>query len=226
MEASKAVAAKLLEVMKDVSAVPKKKKGGVNYEFQAWEDVLPAVRQSCIKHGLVIVPSMGASDIGTWTAKSGGESAVHNVPLRFKIIDADTGESIEAEWSGEARDVSDKGKQKAATSGMKYWLLKLFMVPDEASVATDEEAHSVAQAVRQQAKAANKKEPNPAGDWLKANKVDPEGMLMNILKVVGTRTGKGWKQVVVDYLGECKDAGDEATPHGLQAYAEGIPNGG
>lgn len=135
------VATKLAEAMRKTSHIAKVSKQGINYSFQAWDDVLPAVREAILEVGLVIVPSMGQSVITQY--HKGAEptaQSVHNVPLTFVIIDTESGECIEAEWSGESRDVSDKGKQKAGTSGMKYWLLKLFMIPDKESSDLDEQS--------------------------------------------------------------------------------------
>ena len=173
------VAQKVLKVMEEVSSIEKVKSGGVNYAFQAWADVLPAIRAACIKHGLVIVPSMGQSDIGEWQGAN-SKSATHNVPLRFLLIDADSGESIEAEWSGESRDVSDKGKQKAATSGMKYWLLKLFMVPDRESAEHDEAGTDE---IKPQAQPTGT--PTPQA-WLKHNSVSSKHPALKKL------VDKGW----------------------------------
>ena len=140
-QASAKVATKLAEAMRKTSHIAKVSKQGISYSFQAWDDVLPAVREAILEVGLVIVPSMGQSEIGEYRKnESANAQSVHNVPLTFLVIDTDSGECIEAEWSGESRDVSDKGKQKAGTSGMKYWLLKLFMIPDKESSDLDEQS--------------------------------------------------------------------------------------
>lgn len=210
---SQKVAKKILDVMKDVDVVEKTSKGGVSYKFQAWEDVLPAIRAAMLKHGLVIVPSMGPSEITEWEGK-GSKMAAHNVPLKFTLIDSDSGESLEAEWSGESRDVSDKGKQKAATSGMKYWLLKLFMVPAEDDVAHDEQAPSLA-------KAAAAQVASPMVAFFREHQVPKDSPLAEALKARGEDKA-GCDKIVSAYLSECHDCEDQPTPAGLADYIAGL----
>lgn len=223
-EAMKAVAFKIHKVMTEVTEVAKITKSGVNYSFQAWADVLPAVRAALIKHGLVIIPSMGQSDIAEWQGAN-SKSASHNVPLRFQIIDTETGACITAEWSGEARDVSDKGKQKAATSGMKYFLLKLLMIPEKADVEHDEApAPSIGDAAKKQTsrpKGAPKQDNSVAATWLKEHGIGVDTDLFKALK-----QGGDWREIVHNYLDECKSCGEEATIAGLGLYVNGMITGG
>lgn len=120
---SAAIAKKMIAVSKAVGHI---EKGGYNqhfkFKFQAWDDVLPAVRDALAEHGLWIIPSATLKD------RTGDNSMVD---LTFRIIDTDTGEEIIATWIGEGKDNQDKGFQKAATSGVKYWLLKAFQIPCE-----------------------------------------------------------------------------------------------
>ncbi len=128
------LAAKVLAVSRSIGAV---EKNGLNahfkFKYQAWDDVLPAVRNACVEHGVQITPSISSC------THDGQHVLVH---MTFTVKDADTGESDQFAWFGEAKGNDDKGIQKAITSCTKYALLKYFMIPivDD----TDTDAHGPA----------------------------------------------------------------------------------
>jgi len=115
------LALKVLKVSQSIGCV---EKNGLNqhfkFKYQAWDDVLPAVRNACIEHGVQITPSVldARSD--------NGHVLVH---MSFTIKDATTEELDTFFWFGEAKGNDDKGIQKAITSCTKYALLKYFMIP-------------------------------------------------------------------------------------------------
>lgn len=117
------VAKKIMAVSKEIGHI---EKGGFNqhfkFKFQAWEDVLPAVRNACLNNGLAILPSV--TDVQVQ-----GDRSIVKMDVRFE--DAETGDHLTLQWAGEAKDAQDKGVQKAITSGFKYLLLKAFLIPSE-----------------------------------------------------------------------------------------------
>lgn len=118
---SAAVAKKLLAASKAIGFVDK---GGENahfkFKFQAWDDVLPAVRDACAEVGLAILPSVELVEV------TGDKSIIR---LTLTYIDTETGETLTSNWVGEGKDNQDKGIQKACTSAVKYALLKSLMIP-------------------------------------------------------------------------------------------------
>jgi hypothetical protein len=128
------LAQKVLKVSQSIGCV---EKNGLNahfkFKYQAWDDVLPAVRNACCEVGVQITPSVldARSD--------NGHVLVH---MCFTIKDATTEELDTFFWFGEAKGNDDKGIQKAITSCTKYALLKYFMIPivDD----TDTDAHGPA----------------------------------------------------------------------------------
>jgi hypothetical protein len=128
------LAQKILKVSQAIGCV---EKNGLNahfkFKYQAWDDVLPAVRNACIEHGVQITPSVldARSD--------NGHVIVH---MMFFVKDVDSDQVDEFAWFGEAKGNDDKGIQKAITSCTKYALLKYFMIPivDD----TDTDAHGPA----------------------------------------------------------------------------------
>lgn len=91
-----------------------------NYSYTSAEQVYRVIRGPLLENGLVIVPSVAEST-------TAGQTTITKLHLR--IIDTDTGESLEAFWMGEGQDKQDKGPYKAATGGMKTWLKHLFLLP-------------------------------------------------------------------------------------------------
>lgn len=116
------LAAKVLAVSRSIGAV---EKNGFNqhfkFKFQAWDDVLPAVRNACVEHGVQITPNVT-------TVKHDGQQHVV-VQMKFTVKDADSDQQDEFVWVGEAKGNDDKCIQKAITSATKYALLKYLMIP-------------------------------------------------------------------------------------------------
>ncbi len=137
------VFAKILAVMGDVSHVVK---DGMNqmqrYAYSSEYGVISAIRQSMIKHGLVIIPSVESvetRDVGE--TKSGTMQRMTTVTMKYAFVDAETGDKFEACFAGVGIDVGDKGIYKAITGANKYAILKSFQLPTgddpEADESTD-----------------------------------------------------------------------------------------
>lgn len=116
----KTLAAKLCGVMRRVGAIEKK---GFNahhrYHYAREADVSDAVRSALVEEGLCLIPSMlAASKEGSLTA----------IQMSYRLIDAESGETLEFQWFGHAADSQDKGIWKAITGTHKYALSKLFCI--------------------------------------------------------------------------------------------------
>lgn len=114
---------KISAVMQDVDYLQKDDKiefKSTKYKAISEEKVTSAVRQSLIKHGLVILPiEQNHSKDGSLTT----------VDTKYKIVDIDTGESEIIVSSGTGADTQDKGVGKAMTYSYKYLLLRTFAIP-------------------------------------------------------------------------------------------------
>ena len=135
------LASKILLVMNEIGAIEKKKApkdSGISYAFQGWDDVRAGLRDACVRHRLVVIPSVSTYSLERIEKAQKTDQYQWSVSINFTIIDPDSGETMESSWAGEARDTSDKGLQKAFTSGMKYWLLKTFQIADRETTENDE----------------------------------------------------------------------------------------
>ena len=145
------LAQKVLMVSQAIGHV---EKNGLNqhfkFKYQAWDDVLPAVRNACVEVGVQIRPSV------LQMTNEGGHVVVQ---MQFTIVDASTGVLDQFIWFGEAKGNDDKGVQKAITSCTKYALLKYFLIPiiDD----TDTDAHAGVDVAPAKSK-AKEKAPAPA----------------------------------------------------------------
>ena len=136
---------KIAEAILKVSfSVGHVEKGGTNehfkFKFQAWDDVLPAVRNACVEHGLTVVPSIVdvSKHVTTYQDKY-GEKQIPKVTVQMSFTLMTGDETLVFDYFGESLDTDDKAIQKAATSATKYFFLKTFMIPVEGEVDPDEE---------------------------------------------------------------------------------------
>jgi len=125
------LAAKLIRAATSIGHV---EKGGFNahfkFKFQAWDDVLPAVRGACATAGIWVVESFDVME---------RDATYVRVLGTFTVLDAESGDTLTFTWPGEANGNDDKKIQKAITSATKYAFLKLFMIAVEGEVETDME---------------------------------------------------------------------------------------
>lgn len=91
-----------------------------NYKAISEEKVTKTVRESLVKHGLIILP------IEQEHSKDGNLSTVN---VKYKIINIDNGEYETIVSSGTGADTQDKGVGKAMTYAYKYLLLRTFAIP-------------------------------------------------------------------------------------------------
>jgi hypothetical protein len=110
---------KIHTVMKNAGYI-KKKKSNMPYKSVTHNDVTDAIRNQFNKVGLIIIPSVKSSN---------RDGNIHSVTMSVKIIDVDSGESLEVgDYPGTGIDNQDKGFGKAVSYAFKYILQKLFLL--------------------------------------------------------------------------------------------------
>lgn len=126
---------KIHAVMKDVEYLQKDDQiefGKTKYKAISEEKVTSTVRESLIKHGLVIIPI---------EQQHFKDDVLTTVNTKYKIVDIDTGENEIIVSSGTGVDTQDKGVGKAMTYSYKYMLLRTFAIPtgeDPDKISSDE----------------------------------------------------------------------------------------
>lgn len=129
----KTLAQKLLDIQADVDRL---KKDGHNkfhnYDYVTEANVVDAVRNLFVTHGVMVVPSVEHSWQETRTIQTdkGEKHDTHShVKMKYTLIDTASGETMEVFWMGEGQDSLDKGYYKAYTGSQKYFIMKTFMIP-------------------------------------------------------------------------------------------------
>lgn len=137
------LAAKILQVSKIIGKIEKAKSptGGVNFAYQGWDAVMPAVRNACMDVGISLVPSFTLLSADR-EEKNGKLWTFIYVSMSLLIKDAETGEELTMTFVGESAGVDDKGVQKAITSATKYAYLKLFQIPTVDDAKDDPDGHA------------------------------------------------------------------------------------
>lgn len=117
---------KLAEVAKGIDAI---EAAGVNprfqYKFVEEAAVVAAIRGALYENGVFLTTKVDKVE----TAPFGEKMLRTQLSLTFTFYDVEGGESLEIDWFAEAMDNGDKGIAKAVTSGLKYFLLKNFLIP-------------------------------------------------------------------------------------------------
>lgn len=124
--------AKLARVMGQIGELEKKgRNASFNYDFIRDVDVVNALRPLLAAEGLALL--VGMEHVEQAEIRSGSGSTGYHTMARMNITfaDGETGASVTVPWFGEANDYQDKGVNKAATAGVKYALLKTFLIGSE-----------------------------------------------------------------------------------------------
>lgn len=141
---------KILAVMNDVSYLQKDDQvefKSTKYKAISEEKVTSAVVKAMREHGFVIIPIY---------QEHSKTDQLTTVNVRYRIVDVDTGDSIEAVSSGTEADTQDKGVGKAMTYAYKYLLLRTFAIP----TGEDPDKVSSAELDENKPKAQSKAQPN------------------------------------------------------------------
>ena len=137
---------KVLAIMSKIAALPKRGHNSFsNYNYVTEFDAAEAIRKGCVEEGLVILPSVTASEIHY--PESGGKGAWANVTMEYLFCDPETGDNFKTAMVGSAKDTGDKAIYKAITGAQKYCYMKCFHVGGSDDAEADSpEAYSSAPA--------------------------------------------------------------------------------
>jgi hypothetical protein len=125
---------KLAEVQACVDRVEKKATadmGSFSFAYVEEHQILEALRGELASRHVMLIPEI------TDVSKVGQETTIK---MAFTFRDGDNGETITSQWASHAADPRDFGLSKAVTAGVKYFLLKTFLLP---TWERPEDAHGV-----------------------------------------------------------------------------------
>lgn len=141
------------------------KKGGRNreqgFDFIEYAAVAGKLRTLFAKYGVVVVPRMAQTKKQhreNITSKGGKAGQSVLVDMTFTVVNADDpADKFTVQWTGEAVDYGDKATNKAATSALKYFLMRQFNVSEKGDDPDEHEVGEIAE--RTEAPRASTKKP-------------------------------------------------------------------
>jgi hypothetical protein len=127
---------KLAEVMAEVERIPKSGRNEFHkYDYATEADIVAAVRKLLAERHVMILPGLHEAH---------REGTLTTALMTFTLCDGESGEERTFQWAGTGDDKGDKGLYKAITGGLKYFLLKTFLMPTgddpEGDTRTDQRA--------------------------------------------------------------------------------------
>lgn len=114
---------KILAIMQDVNHIQKDDTvsyKSTNYKALSEEKVTSIMREKMIEQKLIVFP------VKQEFRKDG---YISHVDVTYRIVDTETGDSIEVTSCGDGADTQDKGAGKAMTYAYKYMWLRTFAIP-------------------------------------------------------------------------------------------------
>ena len=114
---------KILDVMKDIEYLSKDDTisyGTTNYKGLSEGKVTAVVRESMVRHGLIVFPIK---------QEHKREGNLSTVDVTYRFVDTEDDSFIDAVSSGTGVDTQDKGVGKAMTYAYKYLFLRTFALP-------------------------------------------------------------------------------------------------
>lgn len=129
------LARKKNKVVKLVGAI---KKTGYNedqeYSFVEEAEVVRVLRSALTKAGLSLDITTSEITLMNTIKTAAGELSNYTIKMLFVLVDTETGFSQSYPWLAMGSDQTDKALYKAYTSGVKYFLLKNFLLPTDDDV--------------------------------------------------------------------------------------------
>ena len=136
---------KLAEITGKIGVIDKGGKNTEqNYAFIEYAAVAGKLRALFSEYGVLIIPRMPKStehQREEITTKYGNKGVAILIDFTFEIVNADKpDDKFDVTWTGEAADYGDKGTNKAATSALKYYLMRQFNISEKGE---DNDEHTI-----------------------------------------------------------------------------------
>ena len=164
----KNIAKKMIAVMGDVQHIPK---NGYNsfhkYKYALESDISAAFSKALKSHNVFMFTSVLDRKMDVYPGARDKNTFFVSVKIEVTFVDADSGEYYTAVFHGDGTDTGDKAIYKAITGGLKYALMKTFLV----STGDDPEEVEV------HVGSADMRSGNPSSVSAAAGYKNPDGML-------------------------------------------------
>jgi hypothetical protein len=127
----------IARVAADIGAIAKNQKvqaEPAKFNFRGVDDVLNAIHEPLVRHGVSIVPTgFDVLDQTVGTTKSGTAQQHLMGVVRYRIV-GPAGDHVDAAVVAEAQDTSDKAASKMMSMAYKYLAFQTFSIPIEGAL--------------------------------------------------------------------------------------------
>lgn len=133
MAESKTLAGRIATIASEIGAIAKDGKNTQQgYAFIQYGKVAARIRELQAKHGVAIIPNLESYECHEVQNKYKNIGYHYLLRMEFTIINTDDKEDrIITKWIAEATDYGDKGINKAITSGVKYFIMRLYNISEK-----------------------------------------------------------------------------------------------
>lgn len=136
--------AKLAAVMGRVRTIAKNGRNEYDlYDYMTADDIATRIGSLLAEQKVAFLPSLVSVETTEFTTAKGAVNLRTVITMQMVFADGDSGATWTSVWQGEAADRGDKSVSKAATSAVKYFLIKTFLLAGGEDDA-DAESHEVA----------------------------------------------------------------------------------
>lgn len=152
------LSSKIATIANEIGAIAKDGRNAQQgYAFIEYAQVAAKARELQAKYGVAIVPTVEGYERDEVKNKYGNIGYHYLLKMNFTVINADDeNDKIVTSWVGEATDYGDKGVNKAITSSVKYFIMRLYNISEkgeqEADKVTPEPAVAPKNAVKNKPK--------------------------------------------------------------------------
>lgn len=122
---------KLVKIMSQIGWIEKGSTvdmGRTKYDYVSEAQFIAEVRPLLIENSVLVLPVQ--VDNLTVTEKQGEKSSsyITTFSMRYRVVDAESGEYIDLEMPGQGADATDKGAYKTLTGILKYLFRQMFLI--------------------------------------------------------------------------------------------------
>lgn len=185
------------------------------YDYVTADTIATRIGSLLAANGIAFLPSMVSLETNEYTTQKGGTNFRTVAHFQMTLACNETGATFTTMWMGEAIDRSDKSISKAATSAVKYFLLKTFLLAG----GDEEDADSQSPTVQAH-------DDNPFDDAPTEKELVSPDQLKRLNILGRDYYGAEWDEVrpklVIAVTTGATDSSKELTPKGADKLIKGI----
>lgn len=143
------LAAKIAKIASEIGAIDKSGRNTQQgYKFIEYAVVAAEIRAKQAEVGVAIVPQIESYTCNEVRTAKGGAGFHYLLNMVFDVVNTDSPDDrMQVKWVGEATDYGDKGVNKAITSAVKYFIMRLYNISEKGEKEADEDTPEVSEVV-------------------------------------------------------------------------------